>query len=119
MMQVVGGSVFALAYGSAFVGALLFPGPDVEPEQEMMASYLLIPVVGPFIASGQPDAPLAVTIPNGISQLGGVVTLTWGVLGGVLDDEPAGAPAEDDMAITVVPLSLDGTLPGIGVAGRF
>jgi len=115
IMQVVGGSIFALSYGSALIGAMLLPGPDVEPEQEKTASYLLIPIVGPFIAGAQPNAPLQVFIPMGIVQTGAAAVLTWGIIGGALDDEPAAS----DTAITVVPLSSDGTMPGIGVSGHF
>ncbi len=102
-MQVVGGSVFALSYGSALIGALLMPGPDVNREQEKVASYLIIPVAGPFIAAAQPQAPLVVMIPMGIVQAGSAGVLTWGIVGGILDDELA----EGDTAITVVPLSPD------------
>jgi hypothetical protein len=115
VMQVVGASLFGVSYGWAFIGAMLLPGPGVEREQEKIATRLMVPVVGPWWATAHPLAPRIVTIPLGILQGGGVVLFTWGLVGALLDDEDR----PEDSAITVSPLSPDGTRPGLGVAGRF
>lgn len=115
-MQVVGASVFGLSYGWSLIGALLLPGPNTPPQQKEIATRLLVPVVGPWWATADAQSARVVTIPLGIMQASGAVVFAWGTIGGALEDD---GDEHADSAFTVVPLSPDGTMPGLGVVGRF
>jgi len=112
LTRVVGASLFAVHYGASFITALLVPAPGHDDAYEDAARFLMIPVVGPFIAAPTFDG---FTLGFGLAQTAGVITYALGL---ILDDSSDSDPPGRGLSVTVDPLAGGGGA-AIGAKLRF